>query len=272
MRSRPDPLLRLVESFFRDYLQRVRGVSPHTTAAYGDTVRLFFAFLGEACDRDVADLGVEHLTVERVLAFLDHLESSRKNSPATRNLRLTALRGFFRHLLREDPARAGQYQRVLSLPSKKTRAPTISYLEPEEVRPAKNSLGQNLRGKSVLVIDDEIHITELMFDVLSRHGARIDIASSGAEALEQLKKKNYDVILCDQRMPGISGQRLYRLIESLNPELQHRFLFVTGDVVNAQTKRFFTQAGVQFIRKPFKIQDLLEAIENIFNRSQLQGS
>jgi site-specific recombinase XerD len=134
MTSRSDPLLRLVESFFRDYLQRVRGVSPHTTASYGDTFRLFFIFLGEACGRDVADLGVEHLTVERVLAFLDHLESGRGNSAATRNLRLTAVRSFFRHLVREDPARAGQYQRVLSLPSKKTRAPTTSYLEPEEVR------------------------------------------------------------------------------------------------------------------------------------------
>jgi len=73
-------------------------------------------------------------------------------------------------------------------------------------------------------------------------------------------------------MPGVSGQRLYRLVESLNSELRHRFLFVTGDVVNTQTKRFFTQAGVQYIRKPFRIQELIDAIEGLLSRSQPLGS
>jgi len=141
-------------------------------------------------------------------------------------------------------------------------------IEPEEVQPVRSSEGQCLRGKQILVIDDEIHITELIFDVLSRQGARIDLANSGVEALEQIKKKNYDVIICDQRMPGVSGQRLYRLVESLNSDLRHRFLFVTGDVVNAQTKRFFAQVDVQYLRKPFRIQELVDAIESLLNRSQ----
>src|SRR6267378_2464891 len=127
-------------------------------------------------------------------------------------------------------------------------------IAPEQVQPLRSSEGQSLRGKQILVIDDEIHITELIFDVLARQGARIDLANSGVEALEQIQKKNYDVIICDQRMPGVSGQRLYRLVESLNSDLRHRFLLVTGDVVNAQTKRFFAQVDVQYLRKPFRIQ------------------
>ena len=145
-------------------------------------------------------------------------------------------------------------------------------IEPEAVQPVRSSESLCLRGKQILVIDDEIHITELIFDVLARQGARIDLANNGLEALEQIKKKNYDVIICDQRMPGVSGQRLYRLVESLNSELRHRFLFVTGDVVNTQTKRFFTQAGVQYIRKPFRIQELIDAIEGLLSRSQPLGS
>src|SRR5438093_2593631 len=145
-------------------------------------------------------------------------------------------------------------------------------IEKEDIQPVRASNSQCLRGKQILVIDDEIHITELIFDVLARQGARIDLANNGLEALEQIKKKNYDVIICDQRMPGVSGQRLYRLVESLNSELRHRFLFVTGDVVNTQTKRFFTQAGLQYIRKPFRIQELIDAIEGLLSRSQPLGS
>jgi two-component system, cell cycle sensor histidine kinase and response regulator CckA len=150
--------------------------------------------------------------------------------------------------------------------------PVKNQVQEEEVVPVRTCQGQSLRGKNILVIDDEIHITELIFDVLARQGARIDLANSGADALNQIKKKDYDVIICDQRMPGISGQRLYRLVESLNSEMRHRFLFVTGDVVNAQTKRFFLQAGVQYIRKPFKIQELVDAIEGMLSRIQPQNS
>jgi CheY-like chemotaxis protein len=150
--------------------------------------------------------------------------------------------------------------------------PIRDQVQEEEASPARSTQGQSLRGKNILVIDDEIHITELIFDVLARQGARIDLANSGVEALNQIKKKDYDVIICDQRMPGISGQRLYRLVEALNPEMRSRFLFVTGDVVNTQTKKFFLQAGVQYIRKPFRIQDLVDAIEGILSRTQSQSS
>jgi site-specific recombinase XerD len=134
MKRAPDSLLRMVESFFRDYLQRVRGASRHTVFAYRDALRLFFAFLADSKKRPVADLRADDLTVDRVLAFLDHLEADRRNTIATRNLRLTTIRSFFRHLIRDDPTRAAQYQRVLSLPLKKTRPPLLTYLEPEEIQ------------------------------------------------------------------------------------------------------------------------------------------
>jgi site-specific recombinase XerD len=132
--KRPDPLLRLVESFFRGHLQGNRGVSRHTMLAYRDGLRLFLSFVADACGRQVADMRLDDLTVERVIAFLDHLEAARGNGVTTRNLRLTAIRTFFRHLIREDPAHGAQYQRVLSLPLKKTALPVVTYLEPEEMQ------------------------------------------------------------------------------------------------------------------------------------------
>lgn len=131
---RPDPLFRLVESFFHVHLQGNRGVSRHTVLSYRDCLRLFLSFVADAAERQVADIRLADLSVERVIEFLDHLEATRRNGVATRNLRLTAIRSFFRHLIREDPSHGAQYQRVLSLPLKRTTIPVVTYLEPEEVQ------------------------------------------------------------------------------------------------------------------------------------------
>lgn len=124
----------LTESFFREYLQSVRGASPHTIRAYRDTLRLLLTFAAETQRRSVADLQLQDLHVDMVVAFLGQLESRRANKAVTRNCRLTAIRGFFKHLIRHDPTRAEQYHRVLSLPSKKAKHAVASYLEPEDVR------------------------------------------------------------------------------------------------------------------------------------------
>lgn len=127
------PLLSLVESFFRDYLERLRSASRHTMLAYRDAMRLFFSFIAQSTQRTVDRLRVEDCAPELVLAFLEHLEADRDNGVATRNARLTALRSFFRHAIRQDPVHAGQYQRILSIPAKRTPVPIVAYLKPEEV-------------------------------------------------------------------------------------------------------------------------------------------
>ncbi len=135
MSRRPlDGLPVLLESFFREHLARIRGASPHTIRAYRDALRLFFIFVAEQSSRSVAHLRLDDLRVERVLAFLSHIETRRGNGAATRNCRLAAIRAFFSHLLRHDPTRAEQYHRVLALPSKKAKSHLATYLEPEEVR------------------------------------------------------------------------------------------------------------------------------------------
>ena len=133
MRRPNNPLPHLVESFFCAHLQRARGASAHTVRAYRDTLRLLFIHLADASGCSVADLQLRDLDVEAVADFLTHLEAKRGNKAATRNCRLAAIRSFFRHLLRQDPANAEQYHRVLSLPSKQARSPLATYLEPEDV-------------------------------------------------------------------------------------------------------------------------------------------
>src|SRR5690606_2225083 len=95
-----DGLFRQVESYFLDHLQRARGASSHTVRAYGHALRLFFLFLAERARRPVAHLRLDDIRVDAVLAFLDHLESTRGNTATTRNCRLAAVHSFVEHLLR----------------------------------------------------------------------------------------------------------------------------------------------------------------------------
>ena len=128
-----NPLPHLVESFFRDHLQRAHGASPHTVRAYRDTLRLLLLHLADTKGCSVAGLQLDDLQVEAITNFLAHLESERGNKAVTRNCRLAAIRSFFRHLLRQDVSHAEQYHRVLSLPTKKAKVSLATYLEPEDV-------------------------------------------------------------------------------------------------------------------------------------------
>lgn len=130
----PDTLFALVESFFCDYLQKVRGASAHTVAAYRDAMMLFLRFLAQHRAVPVGRLRLADLQAEVVAAFLQHLEAHRGNGVATRNCRRIALRAFFQHVLRHDPVHASQYARVLALPAKRCPPITPRYLEPRQMR------------------------------------------------------------------------------------------------------------------------------------------
>ena len=107
--SRRDQLLQHIESFFREHLQRTRGASRHTVFSYRDSLQLFFCYLADTKGGDISKLRLDDVTENNVLTFLDHLESARGNSVATRNSRLTAIRSFCRYLIRKDTTNAAAY-------------------------------------------------------------------------------------------------------------------------------------------------------------------
>jgi site-specific recombinase XerD len=126
-------LSRHVHSFFHDYLTTQRNVSPHTVFSYRDTLKLFLSFASEQLSTPVVDLSLDALTPDLVLTFLNHLETERSNTAATRNVRLAALHVFFRYVGAHDPLSLENCQRIVSIPKKRTTNPAIDYLEREEL-------------------------------------------------------------------------------------------------------------------------------------------
>lgn len=132
MRDGAPTLGRLVESFFRDTLATQRRASPRTVASYRDALKLFLVFVSKRESRPPSSLTVADLDATAVVAFLNHLEADRGCSVATRNVRRTALRSFFRHVGYEDPAALGIVERVLLVPAKRCDQKPVDFLRPDE--------------------------------------------------------------------------------------------------------------------------------------------
>jgi site-specific recombinase XerD len=76
---------------------------------------------------------MEDLNAPFLGAFLDHLESTRANGARSRNLRLTAIRSFFRYAALETPQHSGLIQRVLAIPNKRQARPLVGFLTRPEI-------------------------------------------------------------------------------------------------------------------------------------------
>ena len=123
----------LIERYFTERLMRQRNVSPNTLASYRDTFRLLFFFAQARFHKPPSDLALDDLDAPFICAFLEDLETNRSASVRTRNLRLTAIRSFFRFASFEEPAYSAHIQRVLAIPSKRHDKRQVHFLTRPEI-------------------------------------------------------------------------------------------------------------------------------------------
>lgn len=123
----------LLEAFFTQRLIAQRGASPHTIASYRDTFRLLLQFAEERLKRPPSKLTLGDLGAPFLSAFLDNLESARGNKARSRNLRLTAIRSFFRYAALEAPQYSALIQRVLAMPQKRHTRRQVGFLDRSEI-------------------------------------------------------------------------------------------------------------------------------------------
>jgi site-specific recombinase XerD len=122
-----------LQAFFTDRLTRQRNASPHTIAAYRDTLRLLLAFVQEQTGKQPCQLDLDDLDAPLIGAFLDHLEHERHNSIRTRNARLAAIRSLFHYAALEHPEHAETISRVLAIPPKRFERALITFLTDPEI-------------------------------------------------------------------------------------------------------------------------------------------
>ena len=123
----------LIERYFTERLRRQRDVSANTIASYRDTFRLLFTFAQARLRKPPSALALDDLDAPFIGTFLIDLETKRGASAKTRNLRLTAIRSFFRFASFEEPAHSALIQRVLAIPSKRHDKRQVHFLTRPEI-------------------------------------------------------------------------------------------------------------------------------------------
>ena len=114
------------------------------------------------------------------------------------------------------------------------------------------------KGTRALVVEDEVALGEAVADALTDEGFRVDRTLDGAEALERLRERHYDVIICDLKMPKVDGMALFEEVSSTMPQIARRLIFVTGDVAGTEAERFLEDSGCRWVPKPFRLRDLMQ--------------
>ena len=142
---------------------------------------------------------------------------------------------------------------------------TLPVVVPDEAKvfqlPFRESTARTT--KHLLIVDDEPLIRDLLRKYLESERYTVDLAEDGQEAWRKLAHMDYDCILLDLKMPGMSGRTLYGLMRETSPELARKVVFVTGDTVGQDTKDFLAETGNAVVTKPFQLAELLQNIEAI---------
>ena len=123
----------LLTRFFSQRLIQQCHASPHTISSYRDTFRLLLKFAKVRLSKEPCDLDWEEIDVQLISDFLDDLQQNRGIGARSRNLRLTAIRSFFRYVAFELPDRTEQSQCILAIPCKCYTHTQIHYLSRQEI-------------------------------------------------------------------------------------------------------------------------------------------
>ncbi len=160
---------------------------------------------------------------------------------------------------------------LISRPGKTVFTITLPAADEKQINtaqepPVKNPPLEFSEKKRILIVDDEPEISNLMAEVFTP-SFDIELAQDGVDALEKLNQKSFDIIISDVKMPRMDGVDLYRILEDEQQKYCSRFIFTTGIASDFKTQQFLEEREIPYIQKPFKLQDLINAVYALLDSS-----
>ena len=117
------------------------------------------------------------------------------------------------------------------------------------------------RRRKALVVDDEESNAALVRRVLAATGYDVESTTLSRRALVMIERTAYDAVVCDVKMPELSGQELYGRVCQIRPEMARRFIFITGDIDGQDTREFLDETRCSYFMKPFNLERLTAAVD-----------
>jgi len=144
----------------------------------------------------------------------------------------------------------------------------------EDIRPSPDEkispsiVSGVLNNRSILIVDDEDVIRNLLATILCRNGATVDVAASGYKAIEFLRHKTYDMVFVDLIMPGMDGFETCKAIKELDPSV---YLILISGLSGTELENFKGKLNIDdlvFLKKPFELDEIIRiALKQVQNRN-----
>jgi len=155
-----------IQEFFTGYLVNQRRLSPHTITTYRDTWKLLLAFAANRHATPAHQLELNHIDAPTVIAFLDHLETQRRNAIPTRNARLAGINTLVARAGRAHPEYLNTAAQIVAIPTKKADEPTRTVLTGIELQtildaPADTWTGRRDKAMLALAAQTGLRVAEL---------------------------------------------------------------------------------------------------------------
>ncbi len=157
-----------------------------------------------------------------------------------------------------EPGQDGGARFILTLPSNRKE------IAPDATIPVSGADPSVCR---VLVIDDEVEVADLNAEVLARGGYQAEVAYRAEDALDLLRREDFDVVISDLNMPGIDGRGVFEAIRSDFADLLDRTGFITGDTLGQASQRFLEESRRPYLEKPVSPRELRDFVARLSQRN-----
>jgi CheY-like chemotaxis protein len=157
--------------------------------------------------------------------------------------------------LRFEPGPEGGSIFTLELPIGPAGLDPSAMTQGAAPQPITAAAATTARRMRILVLDDDASIRVFLERAL-RPTVDVVATGTGQEALDLIADSDFDAILCDHRMAGMTGIEVYERIAAIRPELARRFILMSGDVLNPELVAFAARTGARMLAKPFDIEAL----------------
>ena len=140
---------------------------------------------------------------------------------------------------------------------------------PSLTKPTRAGVG-TLNGHSVVLIDDEESIREIVQEGLLTRGMQVEAFASSEAALAHLAASACDIVICDFNLPGMNGGQLFERLRIELSDRMPRFVFMTGDLFDPAVAERYRQAGAAILQKPFHVAALADLLAEVLKSQPAQ--